>query len=205
MSDYIVYVQLRMICAVYSKYGPEQTMAEKFDVLSDELATWIRAQHIFFVATAATDGHINLSPKGQDSLKVLSPKELLWLNLTGSGNETAAHLRDANRLTLMWCAFDRTPRILRIYGQAETVHPRDKGWEACVAHIPPPLGARQYFKVQIDLVQTSCGYAVPFMDFKEDRRALTLWSEKHGQSGIEDYWQNENLFSLDGHPTGINS
>ena len=178
-------------------------MADQYPELTDELTTWIAAQHVFFVASAAPEGRINLSPKGQESLRVVSPNELIWLNLTGSGNETAAHLKQSNRLTLMWCAFEGPPRILRVYGSAETVHPRDATWDDCAAELPPPLGARQYFKVKIDLVQTSCGYAVPLMDYQEDRQVLAMWSEKRGQEGIEAYWAEKNQVSLDGVPTGI--
>ncbi len=178
-------------------------MAEQFDSLSDELANWIAEQHIFFVASAAPDGAINLSPKGQDSLRITGPNELLWLNLTGSGNETAAHLKELNRMTIMWCAFSGPPRILRIYGSAEVIHPADDAWQACTALLPAPLGARQYFKMHINLVQTSCGYAVPNMTFAQDRDVLTRWAEKRGQAGIEAYWAEKNQFSIDGKPTGI--
>ncbi len=178
-------------------------MADRFESLSDELSTWIAEQHVYFVATAAQDGRVNLSPKGQNSLKVLSPNKILWLNLTGSGNETAAHLSDTNRMTIMWCAFDRQPRILRVYGTAKTIHPRDEEWQACAELLPAQLGARQYYRLDIDLVQTSCGYAVPFMDYQEDRAVLERWSEKRGQNGIEAYWEKENRVSLDGQPTGI--
>jgi hypothetical protein len=178
-------------------------MAEQFDTLSTELIEWIGQQHVFFVATAARTGHVNLSPKGQDSLCVLNDHEVLWLNLTGSGNETAAHLIDSNRMTLMWCAFDGLPRILRVYGSAETIHPRDGQWQTCARLIPPPVGARQYFKVHVSLVQTSCGYAVPLMDYVEDRQVLAQWSEKRGEQGIREYWTEKNQTSLDGLPTRI--
>ena len=178
-------------------------MADQFSRLSSELSTWIEQQPVFFVATAATTGHINLSPKGQQCLSVVSPSEVLWLNLTGSGNESAAHLLDANRMTLMWCAFDGPPRILRVYGTAETTHPRDEAWKTCTNLISAPLGARQYFKLSIDLVQTSCGYAVPNMDFVADREALAKWSDKRGEAGIEAYWDEKNQTSIDGLPTEI--
>jgi hypothetical protein len=178
-------------------------VADKYDSLTPELSDWIEQQPVFFVASAARDGRINLSPKGQDSLKVLGPNTLLWLNLTGSGNETAAHLRDTNRLTLMWCAFAGPPRILRVYGTADTIHPRDSDWQHCEQILPAPLGARQYFRMHIELVQTSCGYAVPLMDYQEDRTVLQKWSEQRGQAGIEAYWQTQNVLSLDGQPTGI--
>ena len=178
-------------------------MSEKFDALTDDHLAFIRAQKIFFVGTAAREGRVNVSPKGQESLAVLGPREILWLNLTGSGNETAAHLRSSNRLTLMWCAFEGPPLILRAYGSAVTVHPRDPEWADCAAVIPPPPGARQYFRVSVDLVQTSCGYAVPQFDYREDRTALTRWAEKKGDQGIARYWSEHNGSSLDGLPTGI--
>ena len=132
-----------------------------------------------------------------------SPNTLTWLNLTGSGNETAAHLLDVNRMTIMWCAFEGLPQILRVYGSATTIHPRDSAWAECVELIPPPVGARQYFQMTIDLVQTSCGYAVPLMDYQEDRQVLTKWAEKRGDDGIRDYWEEKNQRSLDGAATGI--
>ena len=178
-------------------------MAEQFDALSPELIDWIGRQHVFFVATAAPDGRVNLSPKGHDSLRVLGPNELLWMNLTGSGNETAAHLQALNRITLMWCAFEDKPRILRVYGSAIAIHPRDADWEACTSVIAPELGTRQYFRVKAELVQTSCGYAVPFMDYQEDRSVLRKWAEKRGEDGIEQYWADKNQTSIDGLPSGI--
>lgn len=178
-------------------------MAEQFDALSDELSAFIERQKIFFVGSAAVDGRINVSPKGQDSLKVLSPRQILWMNLTGSGNETAAHVQALNRLTLMWCAFEGPPLILRVYGRATVVHPRDEGFDALTAEIPASVGTRQYFLVDVDLVQTSCGYAVPLMDYQEDRQALTLWADKRGPEGIADYWAEKNQRSLDGLPTGV--
>lgn len=177
-------------------------MATQLPALTPDLMEWIGKQHVFFVATAAPDGRINLSPKGQDSLRVINEREILWLNLTGSGNETAAHLRAANRMTMMWCAFDGLPNILRVYGSASTIHPHDPDWQDCTQALPPPLGTRQYFHVSIDSVQTSCGYAVPFMDYKQDRDVLEKWAEKRGPDGIRDYWQEKNQTSIDGLPTG---
>lgn len=178
-------------------------MSEQFDRLEPAHSEFIGAQQMFFVASAAPEGRINLSPKGQDSLRVLGPSELLWLNLTGSGNETAAHLHAANRITLMWCAFAGAPRILRVYGSARAVHRRDPEWQVCAELIAPPVGARQYFRVQIDLVQTSCGYAVPLYAYEGQRQALTLWADKRGPEGIADYWAEKNTQSLDGLPTHL--
>jgi hypothetical protein len=171
--------------------------------LSEELSQFIGAQKVFFVATAAPDGRINLSPKGQDSLRVLNPHEILWMNLTGSGNETAAHLSESNRMTMMWCAFEGPPRILRVYGTAQVFHPRDSRWAEFSTQLPSRLGTRQYFLVSIDLVTTSCGEAVPLMDYVGDRCGLSKWAEKKGEEGISEYWEKRNQVSLDGKPTGI--
>ncbi|WNM63783.1 pyridoxamine 5'-phosphate oxidase family protein [Candidatus Nitrospira neomarina] len=178
-------------------------MAVQFPELSDELRQFIGEQKVFFVATAVPDGRINLSPKGQDSLRVLNSREILWMNLTGSGNETAAHLAEFNRITMMWCAFEGPPRILRVYGTAQVFHPRDARWEEFSTQLPSTIGTRQYFLVAIDLVQTSCGYAVPFMNYIEDRRVLSTWAEKKGEEGIWEHWQKKNQLSIDGKPTGI--
>jgi hypothetical protein len=176
-------------------------VAERFDHLTDEHQRFIESQPLFFVGTAARDGRVNVSPKGQKSLTVEEPNRILWLNLTGSGNETAAHLLDSNRMTLMWCAFEGPPLILRVYGRARAIHPDEPGWEECTARIPAPVGARQYFIVDVEEVWTSCGYAVPLLDFRAERTALTRWSEKKGEEGIRQYWAERNRLSLDGRPT----
>lgn len=178
-------------------------MAQQFPELADIHQKFIRNQKIFFVATADAEGRINLSPKGHDSLKVISPNEILWMNLTGSGNETAAHLAKLNRMTLMWCAFDGPPRILRAYGTAETIYPHHKDWEECAGLIPHEVGTRQYYRMKVEMVQTSCGYAVPLYDYTGDRPVLKEWSDKKGPDGIRDYWEEKNQISLDGLPTGI--
>ena len=178
-------------------------MSEKFPELSEELTQFISTQNVFFVGSAAEDGRVNVSPKGQDSLRVLGPNEILWMNLTGSGNETAAHLSESNRMTLMWCAFEGPPMILRAYGSAKVFHRRDARYAEFSELIPASTGTRQYYLMNIDLVQTSCGYAVPFMDYVEDRTALDKWAEKRGENGILEYWDEKNRLSLDGKATGI--
>ncbi len=178
-------------------------MSDLYEALSPELTAFIEQQHLFFVATAAVDGRVNISPKGHESLKVIGPNTLIWQNLTGSGNETAAHLRDTNRMTLMWCSFEGSPRILRAYGTAETIHAHHAGWSECTAVIPATVGTRQYFRVTVDLVQTSCGYAVPMMDYQGDREILRKWAKKRGHIGIREYWEEKNQVGLDGQPTGI--
>jgi hypothetical protein len=178
-------------------------MAQQFPALTDPLVTFIEQQHIFFTGSAAREGRVNISPKGSDCLKILSHNTLVWQNLTGSGNETAAHIRDNNRMTLMFCSFEKKPLILRIYGIARAVHPRDGEWKEYRAMFPDNTGTRQFYVVDIDLVQTSCGFAVPFMDFVSDRDALDVWAQKHGEEGIRQYWQDKNQLSIDGFDTGI--
>jgi hypothetical protein len=178
-------------------------LAKQFDRLNSDHTGFIAAQHIFFVGTAARDGRVNVSPKGMDSLRVLTPNRILWMNLTGSGNETAPHLTDNPRITLMWCSFTTRPLILRAYGTARAVHHTDAEWPTLAAHLPDQPGARQIVDCRIDLVQTSCGYAVPFMDFRSERPVLRDWAEAKGAEGLRDYWAERNARSLDGLPTGI--
>lgn len=178
-------------------------MAKKFDKISSNLQDFIRQQKVFFVSTAMREGRINTSPKGMNSLHILNENEVLWLNLTGSGNETAAHLLESDRMTIMFCSFEDNPLILRLYGTAKVYHERDEDFSAYIDLFPKLLGARQIIKLKVDLVQTSCGFAVPLMDFKSERPTLTQWAERKGEEGIKTYWQEKNTTSLDGHPTGI--
>lgn len=178
-------------------------MAKQFPSLESPHIALIEESPIFFVATAAATGHVNVSPKGMDSLRVLSPNRLIWRNLTGSGNETAGHLALINRMTLMWCAFSGRPMILRVFGQARAITPIDADWDLLNASFPPDVGARQIFDVTIDIVQTSCGYAVPLMDFQSDRDVLKTWAEGKGEAGIHAYWEARNRQTIDGFPTGI--
>lgn len=178
-------------------------MANRYPRLDATLVDFIERQKLFFVATAARDGKVNVSPKGMDTLRVLDDNRLLWLNLTGSGNETAAHLIDSRRMTLMFCSFDRNPLILRLYGEAETIHNRDAAWPLLINRFPQYPGARQIFDLRIQQVQTSCGFAVPEFEFVGERRTLEAWSYKKGDAGIREYWSEKNRISIDGKPTGI--
>ena len=178
-------------------------MASQFDAISEAQATFIREQKIFFVATAMADGRINLSPKGMDTFIINGPNEILWLNLTGSGNETAAHLKQNNRMTIMFCAFEGKPMILRLYGNARAYHERDEYWSKNINLFKPIAGGRQLIRMEVDLVQTSCGMAVPLMDFKQERELLKIWAEKKGDAGLREYHKQKNSISLDGNPTGI--
>ena len=178
-------------------------MAKKFTALTPGLNEFIKAQKLFFVATADTNSRINLSPKGMDSFRITDNNTALWLNMTGSGNETAAHVLADGRMTIMFCAFEGKPIILKLYGTARAIHPRDTEWEKLVQNFPTTPGARQIFELDIDLVITSCGMAVPFFDYRSERGQLNNWAEKKGVDGLSDYWLEKNKLSLDGKPTGI--
>jgi len=178
-------------------------MGKLLDGINDRLRTFIEAQQIFFVATAAPEGRINLSPKGMNSLRVLDENRVVWLNVTGSGNETAAHLLEHPRMTIMFCAFEGKPLILRLYGQAKAYHPHDPEWTELIDLFPSLPGARQLIDLRIDSVQTSCGMAVPLYRFEEQREELNRWAEKKGTAGIRAYWQEKNKVSLDGKETGM--
>ena len=178
-------------------------MSKQFPEITDRFSAFIAAQSMYFVATAASDGRVNLSPKGLDSLRVLGPNRVAWLNLTGSGNETSAHLLDNPRMTLMFCSFDREPLILRLYGTAREVQPEDPDWDELYREFPPHISARQIYDMTVDLVQTSCGFGVPLMSVESERVLLDTWAEKKGPEGVAEYWQQKNLSSIDGMPTKL--
>lgn len=178
-------------------------MATQYPELTDRHRNFIDQQQMFFVGTAARDGRVNVSPKGLDSLRVLSPTRVAWLNGTGSGNETAAHLLDHPRMTIMFCSFVREPLILRLYGAARAVHAVDPEWGELKGLFPAMLGARNIFVLEIDLVQTSCGYGVPLMEFTGQRDLMANWAHKKGPDGLVAYQQQKNRVSVDGFPTGL--
>ncbi len=179
------------------------SMGKQLSALNQRLIHFINEQKLFFVATTSSNGSINLSPKGLDSFKVMDDNRVLWLNLTGSGNETAAHLIEDSRMTIMFCAFEGPPLILRLYGTAVTYHPRHGFWKDHISLFPKIGGSRQLVDMKIDLVQTSCGMGVPLMDFKSQRHGLIDWAEDKGEEGIKEYWEKKNTISLDGNPTNI--
>ena len=158
----------------------------------------------FFVGTAGAEGKINVSPKGMDSFRVINPNELVWLNLTGSGNETAAHVIENNRMTVMFCSFEKQPLILRLYGTAKIIYPREtKKFEQYADMFNHQPGTRQFFELKIDMAQTSCGFAVPLFDLSGERDTLAKWAAKQGDEGVSLYWADRNQVSLDGKPTNI--
>lgn len=173
--------------------------------LNRTLCDFIERQPLFFVATAAPEGRVNLSPKGLNSLKIMDERRIVWLSLSGSGNETAAHLCESDRMTLMFCAFNGDAMILRVYGHAKLFHPRDPEWDGLSGLFAPMAGSRQVFDLSIDLVQTSCGSGVPLMEYKSERGTTELLSfyEAMGEEGVRDYWKRKNTLSIDGKPTHI--
>jgi hypothetical protein len=180
-------------------------MATQYDSITDTQRTFIEAQHLFFVASAALDpnGHVNVSPKGMDTLRILTPNRVAYLDLTGSGNETSAHLRENGRITFMFCAFDRPPQILRLYGRGRTILPGDANWSSLAPLFPEILGARQIIVADIHLVQKSCGFAVPFYDYAGERDTLVKWAENKGNDGLETYHREKNSYSIDGMITDL--
>ena len=159
-------------------------------------------QAVFFVATAPSGdgGHVNLSPKGYDSFRVLGPHAVAYLDLTGSGAETIAHLRQNGRITVMFCAFAGKPNILRLYGTGTVVLPGDEDYPTLAAQFPDLPGARAVIHVDVDRVSTSCGYAVPFLERGEERPMLKEWAERKGADGLAEYHAEKNLASIDGLP-----
>lgn len=175
-------------------------MAKILPGIDAELAAWIAAQPLFFNATAplAGDGHINLSPRGLDTFRVLGPREVAYLDLTGSGNESAAHLTENGRITLMFCAFSGPPRILRLYGRGEVILPDNPAWPPLRPRFPDYPGVRQLVRIQLERIQTSCGYGVPLMDPVQPREDLLAWARRKGEAGLRDYRHKNNAVSIDG-------
>lgn len=174
-------------------------MAEFFDALSEQHIAFVARQPVFFVATAAADARINLSPKGMDSFRVLSPGCVAYLDVQGSGNETNAHLIADGRITLMFCAFDNPALIFRIYGRGRPVLPQDTDWAAFAAHFTLLPGTRQIFVVEVDQVQTSCGWGVPHMSFDRERETLSKYHRQYGEE-VRQAKYAVRLKSIDGLP-----
>lgn len=178
-------------------------MGTQYRRLSQDHAEFISAQKIFFVGTATETGRVSVSPKGMDSLIILDSNRIAWLNVTGSGNETSAHIQSNPRMTLMFCAFEGKPLVLRVYGKATVYHGADPEWNELFKSFKPLPGARQIFEVVIDLVQSSCGMSVPFFDYAGEREMLNDWARAKGDDGIRRYWSEKNQVSIDGLSTNI--
>ena len=176
-------------------------MGKTHDVIDDALRRFVERQHVFFVATApaSLDGHVNCSPKGLDTLRVLGPRTVAYLDYTGSGAETIAHLRENGRIVIMLCAFEGPPNIVRFHGRGVVVTPDDASFAELLAHFgPQPLGVRSIIRVDVERISDSCGYGVPRLEFRDDRTQLRLWAERKGEEGLERYQREKNAVSIDG-------
>jgi hypothetical protein len=181
-------------------------MAKQFARLESHHHRFIAEQHIFFTASAAPAGHVNVSPRSTDMFRVLGDNAVMYLDRTGSGNETAAHLGVTDRLTIMFCAVAGPPLILRLYGHGRVIHRNSEEFAARLERYyenRAPLGARQMIHLDVDLVQTSCGYGVPLFDYAGERSQMDAWARAKGVDGLEAYWREKNQRSIDGLPTGL--
>ena len=177
-------------------------MGQLYEEITPEIADWIKQQHLFFVSTAPFDsgGHINCSPKGLDSFRILGPRKVAYLDLTGSGAETIAHVRENGRITFMFCALEGPPNIVRLYGKGEVITPSSEAWEETYALFPDRMGTRSIIQADLTRITDSCGYAVPKYRYVEDRATLDKWAAKKGIDGIAAYQQEKNSRSIDGLP-----
>lgn len=179
-------------------------MGKFFEHLTPAHCDFIARQKIYFVATAPASGRVNVSPKGYDSFRVLSPTRAGYLDLTGSGAETAAHLAENGRATLMFCAFEGDPLILRLYGRGRSVQPHHDDWKQLRPLFGTPVaGERQLVIIDIDSVQTSCGFGVPFFQHTGPRNTLIDWADRKGPEGLVTYRTEKNANSIDGLPTTL--
>ncbi len=173
-------------------------MAKFYDAITPQLRDFIEAQQIFFTASATAESRVNLSPKGIGTLRILDDNTVAYLDLTGSGNETAAHLKADGRLTIMVCSLDHSPMILRLYGRGRLVFPRDAEWETLHPHFPTLPGERQIVLLDVEAAQTSCGFGVPRYEFIEQRETLPKWAAQQGEAKMEAYRREKNSVSIDG-------
>jgi hypothetical protein len=177
-------------------------MSKLYDGIDDTLTRFIAAQHVFFVASAPLDpaGHVNLSPKGLQSFRVIDPKTVAYLDLTGSGIETLSHLRENGRIAILFCAFEGPPKILRLYGQGEAVEPGDPRFKQLLALFPKLAGVRSVIVVALDRIADSCGYGVPIYSYQGERTQLVKWARRKGSKGLARYRAEHNRISIDGIP-----
>ena len=181
-------------------------MAKQYDSLDGKTRDFLLRQHIFFTASATDTSRVNISPREIGALRILDDNTVVYLDRTGSGNETAAHMLADGRMTIMTCSFEGPPLILRLYGSGTAIPWGTDVFNTIIAeHYDGhcPLGARQLMQLKFDLVQTSCGYGVPLFSYEGERQAIENWHDAKGPQGVVDYWKKENLHSMDGLPTGI--
>jgi hypothetical protein len=176
-------------------------MGKVLERITPDLRDWIERQRVFFVATApVAGGHVNVSPKGHDTFRLLDDRTAAYLDLTGSGAETIAHLRENGRITVMFCAFEGPPRIVRLHGTGEVLRPGDDGFDDLAARFPDLPGRRSIVRIACERVSTSCGYSIPLYAYEGERDTLIEWAERRGPEGLEAYWAEKNVASIDGLP-----
>jgi hypothetical protein len=175
-------------------------MGKLYDEIDDRLGEFIRRQHVFFVGTApdSPEGHLNVSPKGLDTFRILGPRTVAYLDLTGSGIETVAHLRENGRLTIMFCAFEGRPLILRLYGRGRVVEPGDGEWDELIAAFPDYPGVRSVVVMDVGRIADSCGFAVPLYEYRGERSQLIDYARNKGPEALEQYRAQKNARSIDG-------
>jgi len=178
-------------------------MAVKFDSINKAHREFIEKQKMFFIGSAGAEGFINVSPKGMDTLKVIDENTVVWLNHTGSGNETSAHVQENGRMTIMFNSFDKAPMILKLYGKGKVIHDKDESWEEMSSYFDAFVGARQFFEMHVELVLTSCGFGVPQYKYIGERNKLQKWAQKKGREGMKAYWAEKNMVTLNGVPTYV--
>jgi Pyridoxamine 5'-phosphate oxidase len=177
-------------------------MAKEYKQIDSKLAAWIRRQHVFFVATApsGSGGRVNCSPKGGDTFRIVDPGTVVYQDLTGSGAETIAHLRENGRIVIMFCAFEGPTKIVRLHGRGAVIRPGHRGYRSLSSKFPPNPGARALIRIKVTRVSDSCGYAVPFMDYRGPRKTLDQWAGNKGPEELERYRKDKNRKSIDGLP-----
>lgn len=175
----------------------------KFNQLNQEIIDFIQKQKIYFVSSTTQDGYINLSPKGVNSLRVLNNNRIIWINSTGSTNETSSNIQRDNRMTIMFCSFEKQSLIVKLFGKAKVVHKNDAEYKELESLLPKISGTRQIFDFDLELVITLCGSAVPYFEYQEQREELNEYWDKAGENGLKDYWKKKNTISLNGYETNI--
>jgi len=178
-------------------------MAVKFESINKAHKEFIEKQKMFVIGSAGAEGFINVSPKGMDSFKIIDENTVIWMNHTGSGNETSAHVQENGRMTIMFNSFDKAPMILKLYGTATVIHEKDEQWDEMSSHFPKYIGVRQFFEMKVELVLTSCGFGVPQYKYIGERNTLQKWAENKGRDGMKTYWSEKNVETLDGVKTNI--
>jgi general stress protein 26 len=178
-------------------------MAIKFESINKAHREFIEKQKMFVIGSAGDEGFINVSPKGMDSFKIVDENTVVWLNHTGSGNETSAHVQENGRMTIMFNSYDKAPMILKLYGKATVVHEKDERWEEMTAYFSDFMGTRQFFEMKVELVLASCGFGVPQYKYIGERNKLQKWANKQGREGMREYWKENNVLTLNGVKTNI--